>query len=74
MRHRLKWFIHLRAQGLRKGNEHPDSTPLQSACYTIIYPNPTLYKAGSDITISHNSYGITITDARNYGYLLVLGT
>jgi len=23
MRHRLQWFIHLRAHGLRKGDEHP---------------------------------------------------
>jgi len=23
MHHRLKWFIHLRAQGLQKGDEHP---------------------------------------------------
>jgi len=23
MRHRLQWFIHLRARGLRKGDEHP---------------------------------------------------
>ena len=27
MRHRLKWFIHLRVQGLSKGDEHPTSTP-----------------------------------------------
>ena len=27
MRHRLKWFIHLRAQGLSKGDEHPTNTP-----------------------------------------------
>ena len=31
MRHRLQWFIHLfvhlRAQGLRKGDEHPAYTP-----------------------------------------------
>jgi len=23
MHHRLQWFIHLRAHGLRKGDEHP---------------------------------------------------
>jgi len=23
MRHRRQWFIHLRAHGLRKGDEHP---------------------------------------------------
>jgi len=27
MRHRLQWFIHLRARGLRKGDEHPNYTP-----------------------------------------------
>ena len=27
MRHRLEWFIHLRAQGLSKGDEHPTNTP-----------------------------------------------
>jgi len=26
-RHRLQWFIHLRAHGLRKGDEHPAYTP-----------------------------------------------
>jgi len=26
MRHRLQWFIHLRAQGLSKGDEHPTNT------------------------------------------------
>jgi len=28
MRHRLKLFIHLRAQDLSKGDEHPTNTPL----------------------------------------------
>ena len=27
MRHRLQWFIHLRAHSLRKGDEHPAYTP-----------------------------------------------
>jgi len=27
MRHRLEWFIHLRAQGLTKGDECPTNTP-----------------------------------------------
>jgi len=26
MRHRLKWFIHLRDRGLSKGDEHPTNT------------------------------------------------
>jgi len=27
MRHRLEWFINLRAEGLSKGDEHPTNTP-----------------------------------------------
>jgi len=27
MRHRLQWFIQLRARGLRRGDEHPTYTP-----------------------------------------------
>ena len=27
MRHRLKWFINVRAHGLRKGDEHPAYNP-----------------------------------------------
>ena len=27
MRHRLRWFIYLRAHGKRKGDEHPAATP-----------------------------------------------
>jgi len=27
MRYDLQWFIHLRAHGLRKGDEHPAYTP-----------------------------------------------
>jgi len=27
MRHRLQWFIHLRAHGLRQGDEHPAYAP-----------------------------------------------
>ena len=27
MRHRLQWFIQLRAHGLSKGDEHPAYTP-----------------------------------------------
>jgi len=27
VRHRLQWFIHLLAHGLRKGDEHPAYTP-----------------------------------------------
>jgi len=34
MRHRLKWFIHLRAQGLSKGDERPTNT-LHGAWYSL---------------------------------------
>jgi len=27
MRHRLTWFLHLRAQGLSKGDEHATNSP-----------------------------------------------
>ena len=34
MRHRLKWFIRLRAQGPSKGNEHPTNT-LHGVWYSL---------------------------------------
>ena len=36
MRYRLAWSIRLRAQGLKKGDEHPAYTPLRSVT-TCIY-------------------------------------
>jgi len=38
VRHRLQWFIHLQAHGLRKGDEHPANTFL--GCGTL-YPYTT---------------------------------
>jgi len=38
MRHRLEWFIHLRAQGLSKGDEHPTNT-LHGAWYSLPFYN-----------------------------------
>ena len=40
MRHRLQWFIHLQAHGLRKGDEHPDYTPHGAwhTFSTLLYP------------------------------------
>jgi len=32
MRHRLQWFIHLRAGGLRNGDEHPGYTLCLAYC------------------------------------------
>jgi len=35
MRHRLEWFIQLRAQGLSKGDEHPTNT-LHGVWYSLV--------------------------------------
>jgi len=43
MRHRLKWFIHLRAQGLSKGDEDP----------------PTLLMGYGTLCLSSNTDGAT---------------
>jgi len=40
MRRRLKWFIHLRAQGLSNRNEHPTNT-LHGVWYSLRYPKRT---------------------------------
>jgi len=45
MRHRLQWFIHLGAQGLSKGDEHPTNTP-----YGVWYYH-YLYKPGDWLTL-----------------------
>jgi len=47
MRHILKWFIHLRAQGLSKGDEHPTNTP-HGVWYSLLFytiNNQQLYAA-----------------------------
>jgi len=36
MRHRLKWFIHLRAHGLSKGDEHRTNI-LHGVWYSSLY-------------------------------------
>jgi len=41
MCHRLKWLIHQRAQGLRKGDEHPTNT-LHGVWYSLPLPVPLL--------------------------------
>jgi len=38
MRHRLQWFIHPRARGLRKGDEHPACTPHHGVWHTLPLP------------------------------------
>ena len=37
MRHRLQWFIYLRAQRLGEGDEHPAYTPLRSMAALYIF-------------------------------------
>jgi len=41
MRHRRQWFIHLRAQGLSKGDEHPTNT-LHTVWYSLPYTNGSI--------------------------------
>jgi len=36
MRHRLKWFIHLQAEGLSKGDDHPTNS-LHGVWYSLPY-------------------------------------
>jgi len=35
LRHRLKWFIQLRAHGLSKGDEHPTNTSSGMVLFTL---------------------------------------
>jgi len=44
MRHRLKWFIHIRAKGLSKGDEHSTNT-LHGVCYSLPFTFTYLYGA-----------------------------
>jgi len=37
MRHRLQWFIQPRAQGLRKGDEHPAYAPYEVSLLYLYY-------------------------------------
>jgi len=37
MRHRLQWFIHLRAHGLRKGDEQLSTIPTLLREYSTLY-------------------------------------
>jgi len=43
MRHRLKWFIHLRAQGLSKADEHLINTP-NGVWYSLPYSDSALHQ------------------------------
>jgi len=65
MRHRLEWFIHLRAQGLSKGDEHPTNTPrgqwyslpftpagvkYQPHCYLFFFVCPSRFRTIKFVT------------------------
>ena len=56
MHHRLRWFIHLVAQGLKKGNEHPAYT----LCGGVAHSTFTL----SDTACP----SVTATDFKYYVY------
>ena len=53
MRHRLQWFIHLQAHGLRKGDEHRTYALLWSMAHlplpTTSLPNPCLYNTPAHV-------------------------
>jgi len=51
VRHRLEWFIHLRAQSLSKGDEHPTNT-LHGVWYSLPLP---LYMVNKDSQIQFMS-------------------
>ena len=44
MHHRLRWFVHLRAHGLRKGDDHPAYTP-HGVSHTLPLPEDDIYGA-----------------------------
>jgi len=72
MRHRLQWFIYLRAYGLRKGDEHPASLLIG---YGTLYPYllelaevtiSCFFSAGPCISVDTTYYSGVIAD---YGAL-----
>jgi len=44
MHHRLRWFVHLQAHGLRKGDDHPAYTP-HGVSHTLPLPEDDIYGA-----------------------------
>jgi len=59
MRHRLQWFIHLQAHGLRKGDEHPANTP-----HGVGHTLPVLYSICT-ILCKHNGRTMMISDKKS---------
>jgi len=68
MRYRLQWFIHLRAQGLRKGDEHPAYTPQSwgTAHFTlyvtgyVMYPSLCQYYISNQLTSKFDFFCLRI--------------
>ena len=59
MRHKLQWFIHLRAHGLRKGDEHPAYTP-RGVWHTLPFtPYPRLPHGMVYGTEGGSTYGLS---------------
>ena len=48
MRHRLKWFMYLRVQGLNKGDKHPTNT-LHAVWYSLLLPEYIWTRISDDI-------------------------
>jgi len=66
LHHRLQWFIHLRAHGLSKGDEHPTNTP-HGVWYSFFYSRrqmtlfwPTMYLANRVLYSTKGSVKNTI--------------
>jgi len=56
MRHRLQWFIYLRAHSLMKGDEHPAYTVFMGHCTAFFYLGyvpSTVYVYADDILTSY---------------------
>jgi len=66
MRHRLKWFVHLQAQGLSKGDEHPTNTP-HEVCYFFLLPGDIVLRT-VDSRLSLRQ--ITDAEAADRAYLM----
>jgi len=59
MRHKLQWFIHLQAHGLRKGDEHPAYTP-REVWHTLPFtPYPRLPHGMVYGTEGGSTYGLS---------------
>ena len=64
MHHRLEWFIHLRSQGLRKGDEQPPPLRLHSSWGMALFTAAAAAAAATATTtwVSRYQKGKTILD------------